>query len=418
MELVITVEEQMTTDLQFGLTFSGSADPESFPISGLFEWTDRNLAGSGNQIGVKLNSSIIDSSSVSINYLQRWILGLPLSLGVDLSVDYSKLFTSMNNQNYWFRGDEDYAFPDGFSSYDEYVANDKSSPREYMMNYNQLYISLGLNTGYRWATLLGGLSLNGGTRFGIIRNSYNEIFRPFDPIIRETNNQWTPKNSLWTSVSLDRRDIYYDPSSGYYLLERIGLYGILRMETEHYLKSEFKAQYFHTLFDIPVGEKWSFKSVLALNFGLSFLFNQPGRKLDIDLANRLSVDGMFVGRGWSDQYQNKKYLLLDSWVELRFPLVRGILAFDLFFDGAGVETQEGYYFGKNANNESNFTINNMRFSFGGALRVALPQFPIRVGIAKRFRFVNGNFTWVKGSIFGKDSEKGGVDLVISFVIPY
>jgi outer membrane protein insertion porin family len=418
MELVITVEEQMTTDLQFGLSFSGTADPEAFPISGLFEWTDRNLAGTGNQIGLRLNSSIVSSSKASLNYLQRWILGLPLSLGVELSADYSKLFTAMNNQNYWFRGDELYAFPDGFTSYDEYVAHDKLPPREFLMNYNQLYISLALSSGYRWSTLLGSLNLSGGTRLGVIRNSYNEIFTPFDPALKDSNKVWTPKNSLWTSISLDQRDIYYDPSSGYYLLERMGFYGVLGRETEHYMRSDSKAQYFYTLFDIPVGEKWSFKSVLAANLGISFLFNQPGRELVIEEANKLSVDGMFVGRGWSSAFRDKGLMLVDSWVELRFPLVRGILAFDMFFDGAGVETQQGYYFGKNADNKVNFTIDNMRFSFGGALRVALPQFPIRAGIAKRFRFVDGNFTWVKGSIFGKDSEHGGVDLVISFVVPY
>ena len=420
MELVFNIEEQMTTDLQFGLTFSGSADPEAFPVSGLFEWTDRNLAGSGNQIGVKLNSSIVDSSKISLNYLQRWVLGLPLSLGVELSVDYSKLFTPMNNQNYWFNGDEEgIAFPDGFSSYDEYAAYDKDPPREFLMNYNQWYISMALTSGYVWSTLYGNLSLNGGTRFGMIRNTYNEIFRPFDPAIRNSNNMWTPKNSLWTSLSLDQRDIYYDPSSGYYLIERLGFFGIFKKETEHYLRSDSKAQYFLTLFNIPVGEKWSFKSVLAINLGISFLFNQPGRGLVIEEANKLSVDGMFVGRGWSSAYRDKGLLLLDSWVELRFPLIRGILAFDMFFDGAGIETQQGYYFGKNANNESNFTIDNMRFSFGGGLRVTLPQFPIRVSIAKRFRFVNGYFTWVTGSIFGKESNPGsGVDLVISFILPY
>jgi outer membrane protein insertion porin family len=420
MELVITVEEQMTTDLQFGLTFSGNADPESFPVSGLFEWTDRNLAGSGNQIGLKLNSSIVDSSGLSLNYLQRWVMGLPLSLGVELSIDYSKLFTPMNNQNYWFNGDEeDYAYPDGFSSYEEYKAHDKLPPREFLMNYKQWYLSLALSSGYVWSTFYGNLSLSGGTRFGMVRNTYDEIFRPFDPAIRNSNNMWTPKNSLWTSISLDQRDIYYDPSSGYYLIERLGFYGILRNETEHYLRSDSKAQYFHTLFNIPVGEKWSFKSILAINLGISFLFNQPGRKIFIEKANQLSVDGMFVGRGWSDQYSFKGYLLLDSWVELRFPLVRNILAFDIFFDGAGVEETQGYYFGKNADNKPNFTIDRMRFSFGGGLRVTLPQFPIRASIAKRFRFVDGSFTWVTGSIFAKESKPGsGVDLVISFILPY
>jgi outer membrane protein insertion porin family len=426
MELVFTVEEQMTTDLQFGLTFSGSADPESFPISGLFEWTDRNLAGSGNQIGLKLNSSVVDTTRGSLNYVQRWILGLPLSLGVELSVDYSKLFTAMNNQNYWFKSDDEKAFPDGFSSYSEYEAHNKTPPREFLMNYNQWYISLALSSGYRWSTLLGSLGLNGGTRLGIVRNSYNDIFTPFDPLIKEGNNKWTPKNSIWSSISLDQRDLYYDPSNGYYLLERMAFNGILGIESEHYMRSDSKAQYFHTLFDIPVGEKWSFKGILALNLGVSFLFKQPGRtdmnpsvRTPVDDSNKLSVDGMFVGRGWSDQFRNKGLLLVDTWVELRFPLVRGILAFDLFFDGAGVETTQEYYFGKNPDNKSNFTIDNMRFSFGGGLRVTLPQFPIRAGIAKRFYFEDGKFFWKEGSLFNKDKKPGrGVDFVISFVLPY
>jgi outer membrane protein insertion porin family len=414
MELVFTVEEQMTTDVQAGLTFSGSADPDTFPISGLFEWTDRNLAGSGNEFGVKLNSSIIDSTTIAINYMHRWILGLPLSLGTDLSADFIKRQASMRNQIHWFNGDEQDAFPDGFLSYKEYVDNNKLPPSDFLMNYDQWYLSLGLSTGYRWSTFLGTLGLSGGVRFGIIRNSYDEIFQPFDPTLRERNNVWTPKNSFWTSLSLDRRDIFYDPSSGYYLLERLGFFGILGNEREHYIRSDSKVQYFLTLFDIPVAKNWNFKSILALNFGASFLFKQPGRNIAIEDANKLAIDGMFNARGWSDQYRYKGLMLLDSWAELRFPLVRGILAFDLFFDAAGVESKEGDYFKKD-----NFTIDNLRFSYGGGLRITMPQFPIRASLAKRFRFVDGQLAWERGAIFGNDSKPtSGVDLVISFVMSY
>jgi len=424
MELVFTVEEQMTTDVQAGLTFSGSSDPDTFPISGLFEWTDRNIAGSGNEFGVKLSSSIIDSSTVAVNYIHRWILGLPLSLGTDFSAEFLKRRASMRNQIHWFNGDEQDAFPDGFLSYKEFVDNNKLPPNEFLMSYDQWYLSLGLSTGYRWATFLGTLGLSGGMRFGIIRNSYDEIFEPFDPALRERNNEWTPKNSLWTSLSLDKRDIFYDPSRGYYLLERLGFFGILSNEREHYIRSDSKIQYFKTLFDIPVFKNWNFKSVLALNFGISFLLRQPGRNKDsnvpvIEDANKLAIDGMFVARGWNDQYRYKGLMLLDNWAELRFPIVRGILAFDMFFDAAGVESMEGFYFGKNSERKSNFTIDNMRFSYGGGLRIAMPQFPIRVSIAKRFRFIDGKFTWERGAIFGNDSKPtSGVDLVISFVISY
>jgi len=423
MELVFTVEEQMTTDIQVGFTFSGKENPESIPISGLFEFSDRNLRGSGNELGIKLNSSIVDSSTLAVNYNHRWVFGLPLSLGVDFTTEYSKLLATMANRNWWFNGDEDDAFPDGFNSYQSYVDYNKLPPSEYLMNYNQWYISLGLSSGYRWPTILGNFGISGGLRLGIINNTYDEIFKPFDPVLRAGNNKWTPKNSFWTSFSLDQRDISYDPSSGYYLLQRMGFFGIFRNELEHYIRSDSKLQYFLTLFDIPITKRWSFKSVLAVHFGLSFIFKQPGRNYDkynfIEEANKLAVDGMFIGRGWSERFRVKGLTLFDSWVELRFPIVRGILAFDMFFDTAGVETEQGYYFGKNSKDNSNFTINNMLFSFGGGLRVTLPQFPIRVSFAKRFYFQDGDFKWASGSIFGDSSNPAkGVDFIISFVMAY
>ncbi|MDR3019311.1 MAG: outer membrane protein assembly factor BamA [Treponema sp.] len=424
MDLVFTVEEQMTTDIQFGLTFSGSADPETFPISGLIEWNDRNVAGSGNELGVKVNSSVIDSSTFSIRYLHRWVFGLPLSLGTDFSADYSRRFATMNNQSPIFYGDEDNAYPDGFYSREEYARNNYLPPRDYLLSYEQWYLSLGFSSGYRWSTFMGIFGLGGGMRFGIIRNSYDaDLYRPFDPALRAGNNMWTPKNSFWMSTSLDRRDIFYDPSRGFYFSERMGFYGIFDEEREHYMRSDSKAQYFYTLFNLPVTETWNFKCVLGMHVGLSFLFKQPGRNEDskvpvIEDASKLSVDGMFVGRGWSSAYRNKGLLLLDSWMELRFPLVPGILAFDLFFDMAGVENEQGYYFASNSAGEANFTEENLRFSYGGGFRFTMPQFPIRISFAKRFSILDGGIKWEPGALFGGDEPYMGMDLVISFALSY
>ncbi|GHV96325.1 outer membrane protein assembly factor BamA [Spirochaetia bacterium] len=420
MDLVFTVEEQPTTDLQFGLTFSGSADPESFPISGLIKWNDRNLAGSGNQLGAEVNSSVVDSTSVSLNYTQRWIFGLPLSGGFDFTMQYAKRLAAMNNSGRYFNGDEAYAFPDGFNSYDEYNASSKLPPNEYLMNYKQWYFSLGFSTGYRWSTFLGNLTLSGGIRTGLIRNSYDsDLFRPFDPALRAENNLWTPKNSIWSSLTLDQRDIYFDPSRGYYGSERIGIYGIFNGEGEYYIRSDTKAEYYFTLFNIPITEKWSFKSVFGIHTGLSLISKQPGRNRDTPYpsileANMLSVDGMFIGRGWSSEYRNKGLALWENWAELRFPIVPSILAWDFFFDAAGVETnyKEGRYF-------ENFTIENMRFSYGFGIRFTLPQFPFRFSLAKRFRVLDGQFQWEPG-LFGYDASNSakGMDPVISFALSY
>ena len=412
MDLVFVVEEQPTIDLQFGVTFSGSADPESFPISLLVKWNDRNFKGTGNQLGAEANASP-DTVNLSVNYNHRWILGLPFSGGFDFTFQWAKRLAAMNNSNPFFNGDEAYAFPDGFATLDEYLSASKLPPNEFLMNYNQWYLSLGFSTGYRWYTPFGNVSLNGGVRIGLIMNTYDEdIYRPFDPALRERNNLWTPRNSFWTSLSLDQRDLFYDPSSGYYLYERFGIYGILGdVEREHYLRSDSRLEYYHTLFDEPVNEKWSFKGVLALHTGLSLLVQQPGREMTIEEANKLAVDGMFIGRGWNTEYRVKGLLLWDNWVELRFPIVQNLLAWDFFFDAAGVESVQGDYF-------RSFTIDNMRFSFGGGLRFTMPQFPLRFSLAKRFRTVDGVFTWEPGSIFRNENRGSGLDPVISFAIAY
>jgi len=428
MDLIFTVEEQPTIDLQFGATFSGSSDPDTSPISGMLKWNDRNVAGTGNQIGAELNSSVVDTTTFSVNYLHRWIFGLPLSGGVDFTTSYQKRLATMDNMPPIFNGDETYAFPDGFNSYTEYKNNDKLPPRDYLMDFMQLYLSIGFSTGYRWNTFMGILGLNGGVRIGWIRNTYdNELYRPFDPALREGNNDWTPKNSFWTSTSLDQRDIFYDPSKGYYLYGRMGFYGIVPSEREFYIRYDAKAEYFLTLFNLRVTEKWSFKSVFGIHSGLSIIDNQPGRNNpnnvpDIEEANKLSVDGMFIGRGWSSEYRNRGLLLWDNWAELRFPIVPGILALDFFFDAAGVESTQGKYFGRtviDGKEQPNFGLDNMRFSFGGGLRFALPQFPFRLSLAKRFKYVDGEFQWESGAIGGDPNDASkGVDLVISFVLSY
>ncbi|MDR2542142.1 MAG: outer membrane protein assembly factor BamA [Treponema sp.] len=426
MDLVFSLEEQPTTDISFGLTFSGSADPDTFPISGLLRWNDRNLAGTGNELGAEINSSVVDSATFSVNYLHRWAFGLPLSLGTELSAFYTTRLAKMNNQAPFFHGDEDYAFPDGFSSWEEYISSDRIPTRDYLMDYEQWFLSVAFSSGYRWATPAGIFGLSGGMRFGALRNSYNsEIFRPFDPALRAGNNTWIPRHSFWFAISLDQRDIFWDPSRGYYIYERIGFHGILNNEKEHYMRSDTRLQYYYTLFNLPVSENWNFKCVFAFHTGLSLLFNQPfpsrreGRVPFIEEANKLAVDGMFVGRGWSSEFHRKGLLLLDSWVELRFPLVPGVLAFDLFFDTAGVESEQGYYFGINQSGDRNFTFENLRFSYGGGIRFTIPQFPIRLSLAKRFKIVDGKVDWQPGALFGDpNNPRKGMDLVVSFVLAY
>jgi outer membrane protein insertion porin family len=416
MDLVINVEEQPTTDVQFGFTFSGSSDPDTFPISLMAKWNDRNFRGSGNIVGAELNASP-DTQSFSAQYTQRWIFGMPLSGSYDFSVQHMNRRATMNNMPPYFNGDEPYAYPDGFNSYQEYEDSNKVPPDEYVMPYDQWRISVGIGAGYRWLTPLGNLGLSGGIRAGVIYNSFDsEMYRPFDPVLRDANNKWVPATSFWTSLSLDQRDIYYDPSRGFYAVQRAGYYGILPIEPEYYIRTDTKAEWFVTLFNIPVGESWNFKAVFGIHSGLSFIWPQFHRDQPIiEEANRLAVDGMFVGRGWASEYRRKGLALWENWAEIRIPLVPGLIAWDFFFDAAGVKRTPEAFFKEFGDDDESLTGHDtffMRFSFGGGFRFTLPQFPFRFSLAKRFIIRDGEIEWIPGSI----GPGGGMDFVVSFAM--
>jgi outer membrane protein insertion porin family len=292
------------------------------------------------------------------------------------------------------------------------------------MDYQQWYLSLGFSSTYRWETRLGILGAGGGIRTGIIKNTYDDMLRPFDPVVRERNGEWTPVNSLWGIVYLDNRDIFYDPSKGYYGSQRFTFYGFFPVELEHYIRSDTKAEVFFTLFNFPTkNEKWSFKAVLMLHTGLSFIFPQFNmEKPAVEDVSKLYIDGMFIGRGWYDErISSRGYALWENTAELRFPLVQNFLALDFFFDAvaAASRTRDGFtsthraleFFGK-------MTEDNWRFSYGGGLRFTIAQFPFRFLLAKRFRIEDGQIKRMPGGLFrSKDDPDSGLDFVISFAIP-
>jgi outer membrane protein insertion porin family len=417
-DLVITVEEQPTTEIQFGLTFSGTSDPKDFPISGILSLADRNFLGTGNQLKGVLTLSP-DTQSIAMQYSQRWLKDIPLSWGVDLTLSHAGRYAAINNgvNGFIFNGDEDYAFPDGFNNYADYYNANKIPEDEYLMEYEQWLFSLGLSGTYRWSTPLGTLGTGGGVRTGIINNGYDDRLRPFDPVIRDRNKEWTPFNSLWTLFYLDKRDLFYDPSRGYYVSQRFSFHGILPIEQEHYILSNTTAELFMTLINVPITEKWGFKTVLALHSGLSLIFPQFGMSNPkVEDTNKLSIDGMFIGRGWvSERIRSRGFALWENWAELRIPLVPNFLAFDIFFDADmvpnlssdGPKTPEEFF--------DHQVIEDWRFGFGAGFRFTMPQFPLRFLFAKRFKVEDGVVKWQRGNM-GGSGDTDGIDFVISFAL--
>jgi outer membrane protein insertion porin family len=369
--------------------------------------------GFGSQVKGEVSASPTNQS-LSLQYSENWLKDLPLSWGVDLTLSHATRATAMNNgiTGPIWNGDEAYAFPDGFNTYDDYYNSDKIPADEYLMNYDEWYLSLGLSSSYRWSTFLGTLGAGGGVRTGFINNSYNELLRPFDPVIRDRNGRWTPINSIWMLGYLDRRDLIYNPSNGYYASQRVGFYGMLPLEQEHFIRTDTKAEFFLTLLNIPVTDKWSFKSVLALHSGLSYIYPQFGMTDPVvEDTNKLSIDGMFIGRGWSsERVRSRGYAMWENWAEVRIPLVPNLLAWDFFFDAVATKPVPDDFFGS-------LSIEDWRFSYGGGFRFAIPQFPFRFLFAKRFMVENGQVKWQSGNMFHDPSNPtSGLDFVISFAL--
>ncbi|MFA6508036.1 MAG: outer membrane protein assembly factor BamA [Treponemataceae bacterium] len=409
MDLIFNVEEQPTADIQFGLTFSGSTDPNDFPMSGLIKWSDRNFLGNGQVFSVSLTASP-ETQELSFQFTERWLFGFPLSGTFDFTIGHYQKDAAQIASGTFFTGNEDYAFPYPYTSYQDYYDSDKSISDAYLMTYQKWSYSVGFSSGYRFRTPLGTLSVGGALRSALYRNQYDEsLYRPFDPTLRSGNNQWLNTQTLTGSVSLDNRDLSYDPSKGTFVSQRASLVGWFPFEREHYLRTDTKAEAFLTLFDFMV-KSFQVKAVLAAHSGFSMILPQFYGEPSILYSNKLALDGMFIARGWYSESTNYGLTMWENWLEIRSPLAPGVLSLDWFFDAAVVKESPQKFF-------SELSLSDFRFSIGAGFRFAIPQFPFRFSLAKRFKFVDGNLKWMTGSLWNDSSTAGeGLDFVLSFVV--
>ena len=390
-DVIINVEEQSTASIQFGVTFSGVSDADSFPLSLFVQWQERNLAGRGNELSVNATAAT-DNQTIQLGYAENWFLGYPLTVGFDLSLTHKSLFDY-----------QDVVFPYGpFKSREEFEKN-KDLANAYRMRYDRMETTFGIHTGYRWYPRYSTITLRGGINFSLGKNFYNTaLYRAADPTVRKQQAQWRLSNSFWTRLSFDGRDLAYDPSKGWFLSEQISFFGLIpKAEDEYFFRSESKAEAYFTLLNYPVSEIWNLKFVLAFYTGFSFQLPMPNSI--ISETSKLGIDGMFTGRGWLTLGgSGKGNVLLNHWVEFRWPLAHGILSFDFFLDSAAVK--------KNLTDLKSLSINDYHFSFGPGLRFVIPQFPLRLMFANTFKAENGKMKWGNGK--GADWR-----FVLSFSIP-
>ncbi len=367
-DIVINVEEQSTIGLEFGLTFSGITDPDSWPVSLFATWSDKNFLGTGKNISAKITGSN-DEQSITFNYGDSWFLGQPLNFNVGFYFEHQSTTTPYNNY-----------LPSGVNTTD------------YYMDYNQLSFGFNAALGKRWVWDLGVFTATGGIANAFVQNFYDDdLYEPVDTVISDRFGKFGIENSIYTRASFDARDLYYDPSEGWFASQQFGLTGLLpKVESEYFFSTDTKGEIYFTLLDLPVSEIWDLKFVLAGYTNLSFLF--PINNSPIGSDSMLYIDGIFNGRGWGqtsgfDQsYDVQGNAMWTSFLELRMPVAPGIFSLDFFMDAIAIKDTPSEFF-------TTLSSDDFYFSFGPGMRFSLPQFPLRLLWSWSYKYNNGKFEW-------------------------
>ena len=361
-DIVLTVEEQMTNSIEFGVTFSGVRDPKDLPFAVFVKWQNSNLFGTGRTLSASTTLSALEQS-VSLGYQQNWIFDLPIEWSESISFSHSQ---SSALRVCWQ--------PDG-----------TTNSTDYYMDYDAYSFSLNSSLGHRWMPNFAILTLSGGLTNSILNYIYDDaLYQPVSTQISEYANNWGFSNSIWTKFSMDGRDINYDPSKGWFFSQQLSWYGLTPVETDFYLRTDTKLEGYVPLINIPVTEKWSLKLILAAYTGFSFQI--PAAGSGVSESNKLYIDGMFNGRGWTKIYNTVKgRSMISNRLELRFPVVPGIVALDGFFDAAAVKRTPADLF--------DIKPEDWYFSCGPDIRFLIPQFPMRLMLANTFRIEDGEAKW-------------------------
>ena len=364
--LVFDVEEGSTIALNMGMAFSGVSEANDIPVSIYLNASNSNLFGEGKTISTQINIAK-KTQSIDFSYGQNWIGNLPIAFSESLAFSHSSSSAQVMNFQ-----------PNGV--FDQY---------NYYNDYESYSATLGTSLGRRWYPRFAILSLSGGLNNTLTTYKFNENANvPTDSNISMFANHIGLVNTLWSSFSMDDRDVNYDPSKGWFASQKFSFYGLIPvLEKEFFLTSDTKLEGYLTLIDYALNDVNRIKAVLAAYTGLTMLF--PINNSIISDSNKPYIDGMFTGRGWGELYRSsdtKGKILWNTQLELRIPLVPGVVGVDLFHDAVVVKPEVNQLF-------KELSLNDFYFSCGPGIRFLMQQFPLHLMFTWRYQIVDGKIKW-------------------------
>jgi len=359
-DLVFSVEEQSTSAVQFGVTFSGTAEDSGsvLPVSLFAKIENSNLFGEGRTISASTTVAPTEQS-IDFGYSQNWIGNLPIAFSVGLSLSHAKTSTLVN---FWSPNLE--------------LIQDR-----YYLNYHDWSTTLSTGLARRWTPDFAIITLSGGIATSLQKNVFDEsIYVPVETSVSAYANRWGISNSIYSNISLDNRDLAYDPTKGWFASQRLAWHGLIPgLEKEFYARTDTKLEGYLKLVDIPVSENWQFRIVLAGYSGFSAIIPVEN---GVNTKNAIYLDGLLNGRGWSDVYKTATGMaMFSNRFEIRMPVVPGILGIDGFWDAAAVKPR--------IQDAGKYKIEDFYFSYGPGIRFLIPQLPLHLMFAWRYRVVDG-----------------------------
>jgi outer membrane protein insertion porin family len=422
MDLVINVEEGSTANINFGVMFAGG----DYPISGMLKWEENNFLGRGQSVSINAELSTL-RQLISLGFEEPWLLGRRWSGGVSLSFEHAIVPNVAQDSLFpIFNGDENNAVPDPFlgyyvdpdtglpssdadaiTDYEYALSQGVTIPDQYRMDYTLWEFSLAFTTGYRFSTPVGWLGVRSGISTSLEKIAYDaDLFRPFEVELREGHDRWNNVNKLGLTLYWDKRDYFLNPSKGFYIAQGATFAVGFPLGSREYIRTDSTVEGFLTLVDVPAFENWNFKLILAAHSSLSFILPQiwhwdkDDRTVHAITNDLLYIDGWNIARGWS--LERDLRTVWDNRLELRMPIAEQLLWWVFFLDGVVGASSISDSLDVNSlsykADDRYWLLDDFYFSIGGGVRFTIPQFPIRLYLAKRFRFTDGRFVPEEGDL--------------------
>lgn len=310
---------------------------------------------------------------------------------------------------------------------------------------HDLNFEASLRTGYRFLkyfSISGGLSVEPlYTWLPSINGDVEDLDEGWEKLISSYNG-WTVKNKLHSTFSISTTMRRVNPFEGI----RFSLSGAYTFG--HYdsisLSSKFTAYW--KILDIYFND-WAFKNVIVFNASASFIFpgfqhaaskatdpEGTGSGPTVHPTDRLTVDGMFAGRGWANSIgmsggfgegSTRRFIGRSGYVKLDFSLEYRLPIYDQIIWVAGFIDMVNLIEGPDPDNFEDswewwksddpdyqpLGIDNWYGSIGVGFELTFPQLPLSFFIVKRFKInYNSGIEWLYNQ-----PNSANLDFVLSIV---